>query len=274
MGSNDTITCWGNNNDGQADAPAGSFKDVSAGSAHSCAVRSDDTITCWGNNNEGRADAPTGSFKAVTAGGAHSCGLHSNGVIRCWGRWSVRTADPDGIGGSAGAYQPAVDALEVLGVFGGTGCADGSGLCPSDSLRRWEMAVWLVRVIEDDEPYRSVSRFDDVDDASWWAPYTERMAELSLTAGCKTEPLRFCPDSAVNRGQMAVFLVSAFELDAGPRAGFTDVGPTHSYVDAIDAIAAAGLTAGCALEPARYCPSLDVTRGQMATFLAQALGLI
>ena len=195
-------------------------------------------------------------------------------MIRCWGQSSVRTADPDGIGGSAGGHQPAVDAMEALGVFGGTGCADGSGLCPSEPLRRWEMAVWLVRVLDDDEPQRHVSRFDDVDAANWWTPYTERLAALSVTKGCKTKPLRFCPDIAVNRGQMAAFLVRAFELDAGPRVGFDDVDPAHTFVDEIDALAAARVTVGCAVDPARYCPSDAVTRGQMAAFLARALGLI
>ena len=66
--SDDTITCWGNNEGGQADAPAGSFKAVTAGVGHSCGLRSDDTITCWGYNEDGQADAPAGSFKAVTAG--------------------------------------------------------------------------------------------------------------------------------------------------------------------------------------------------------------
>ena len=214
-------------------------------------------------------------FKAVTAGYRHSCGLRSDGVIVCWGSISMRTADPVSGGGSVDVFHLAADALEELGVLEGTGCADGSGLCPSEPLRRWEMAVWLVRVLDDDEPQRSVSRFDDVDAASWWAPYTERLAELSVTSGCSTESLRFCPEGPVTRGQMAAFLVRAFELDAGPRAGFVDVAPTDTFADDIDALAAAGVTVGCsAVEPARYCPRDIVPRGQMAVFLARALGLI
>lgn len=41
----------------------------------------------------------------------------------------------------------------------------------------------------------------------------------------------------------------------------------------IEAIAAAGITTGCALSPARFCPAQPVTRGQMAAFLTRALGL-
>ena len=220
--------------------------------------------------------APAGSFKAVTAGNLeHSCGLRSNDTIVCWGGSSIWTTNPGGSGGSADVFQLAVDALDELGVLGGTGCADGSGLCPSEPLRRWEMAVWLVRVLDDDEPQRTVSRFDDVDAASWWAPYTERLAELKVTRGCATEHPRFCPEDAVTRAQMAAFLVRSFELEAGPRAGFVDVAPTDTFADDIDALAAAKVTVGCStVEPPQYCPRAAVSRGQMAVFLARALGLI
>ncbi len=84
--SSGTITCWGQNVNGQADAPAGTFKAVDAGYVHSCGLRSNDTITCWGYNYYGQADAPAGTFKAVTAGTTvHSCGLRSSGTITCWG---------------------------------------------------------------------------------------------------------------------------------------------------------------------------------------------
>ena len=175
--------------------------------------------------------------------------------------------------GDAGVHHPAVDALGELGVFDGTGCADGSGLCPSEPLRRWEMAVWLVRVLDDEPPQRSGSRFADVDDAAWWASYTERLAELGVTRGCATEPLRFCPDRAVTRGQMAAFLVRAFELDDGPLAGFLDVALSHTFAADINALAASRVTVGCVAEPPQYCPRDSVSRGAMATFLARALKL-
>ncbi|WP_420621189.1 hypothetical protein [Candidatus Poriferisodalis sp.] len=34
------------------------FTSVSAGTWHSCGVRSDATVTCWGDNKHGQADAP------------------------------------------------------------------------------------------------------------------------------------------------------------------------------------------------------------------------
>ena len=172
-----------------------------------------------------------------------------------------------------GVHQPGIDALEAEGVFEGTGC--GGGLfCPGDPIQRWVMAVWLVRVLDVEDPAGSgLSRFSDVDASSWWAPYVERLAELEVTAGCATGPLRFCPDEVVTRGQMATFLVGAFGLEESPAAGFADTGG-NTHAGSIDALAAAGVTAGCATGPLRFCPGASVTRGQMATFVARAVGLV
>ena len=273
--SNDTITCWGRNPFGQTVAHSGTFKAVTAGYGHSCGLRSNGAIVCWGYNEDGQTDAHSGTFKAVTAGGEHSCGLRSNGVIVCWGAPAMRTADPvGGVLGGAGVHQPAVDALYELGVFEGTGCVDGSGLCPSEPMRRWEMAVWLVRALDQVEPPAvGESSFADVDFEKWWLPHVERLAELEVTKGCLVGPLRFCPDRSVTRAQMAAFLVRALDLESAEPAGFTDTAGNTHETD-IDALAAARVTAGCATGPLRYCPERSVTRAEMATFLARALGLV
>ena len=174
---------------------------------------------------------------------------------------------------NGGVHAPGIDALEGEGVFEGTECGEGL-FCGGDPIRRWVMAVWLVRVLDDtDPPGSGSSRFADVDPTMWWAPFVERLAELGVTAGCATGPLRFCPGEAVSRGQMATFLVRAFGLEGGESAGFSDTaGNTHA--GSIDALAAAGVTAGCGRGPLRFCPGASVTRGQMATFVARAVGLV
>ena len=52
---------------------------------------------------------------------------------------------------------------------------------------------------------------------------------------------------------------------------FLDVPPTHPFYRAIEALAASGITAGCGA--GNFCPGLTLTRGEMAAFLARALGL-
>ena len=168
-------------------------------------------------------------------------------------------------------HEPAIDALAERGVLAETDC--GSGLiCPGEPISRWVMAVWLVRALGE-SPSEAPTRFSDVDPDAWWAPYVERLAEMRVTQGCATGPARYCPNQSVTRGQMSTFIARAFDLEPAPTAGFFD---TFGHVHAanIDALAGAGITAGCATEPARYCPDDPVTRGQMSTFLARALRLV
>ena len=161
----------------------------------------------------------------------------------------------------------AVRTLSAEGVLDGTGCGRGR-LCPDDHLLRWEMAVWLIRVVDDGADPRPTrrSRFSDVDADAWWSPHVERLADLGITEGCKAEPLSYCPDEPVTRAQMASFLVRAFKLRRAGSAGFEDTaGNVHARN--IDAIYAAEITIGCASIPLMYCPGRYTTRAQMARFL-------
>ena len=86
------IECWGDNEDGQTDAPGGSFSAVSAGGSlinvgggHTCGLRPSGAVVCWGYNNVGQTDAPGGSFSAVSTGGLHTCGLRPSSAVVCWG---------------------------------------------------------------------------------------------------------------------------------------------------------------------------------------------
>ena len=53
MRTNDTVACWGRDAYGQARAPAGAFKSVSAGADHTCGVRTDEIVACWGRDGYG-----------------------------------------------------------------------------------------------------------------------------------------------------------------------------------------------------------------------------
>lgn len=172
-----------------------------------------------------------------------------------------------------GVHKPAIDALAEQALFEGTLCADDN-FCPGEAIKRSTVAVWLIRALEGGEPSAiDASRFADVEADDWPAPYIERLAEIEITVGCRPEPLRYCPDRTVTRGQMASFLVRAFDLEAADATGFTDIeGNTHEAN--INALAAADITVGCRQDPLLYCPTRAVTRAQTATFLARALGIV
>ncbi|MYC85460.1 MAG: hypothetical protein F4X18_08080 [Acidimicrobiia bacterium] len=172
-----------------------------------------------------------------------------------------------------GTHRPAIDALRDEGILDGTECGPDL-FCPLQPIKRWMMAVWLVRALDGADPGAATeSRFTDAPPDRWWTPYVERLAELEVTRGCDTRPARFCPYDLVTRGQMASFLTRAFDLRGGLPSGFVDTaGSTHA--DAIDAVAAAGITRGCWALPPRYCPSSNTTKGEMSTLLERALRLV
>ncbi len=66
---------------------------------------------------------------------------------------------------------------------------------------------------------------------------------------------------------MAVFLYRALELSDATEDVFDD-DEYSPYEGEINAVAAAGITVGCA--EGRFCPNDPVSRGQMASFLARA----
>ena len=172
-----------------------------------------------------------------------------------------------------GVHGPGIGALDAQGILDGTQCDDGL-ICPDEPIQRWVIAVWLARALDGKEPLGTASsRFTDVDTGEWWQPHVERLAELGVTSGCTADPASFCPHEPATRAQMATFLARAFGLGPGPATGFVDIaGNVHAA--SIRALAAARVTAGCATDPVRYCPDDAGTRGQMATLLARALGLV
>jgi len=59
--------------------------------------------------------------------------------------------------------------------------------------------------------------------------------------------------------------------DPPATATFGDVPASHPFYQFVEALAASGVTAGCA--GGNFCPDAPLTRGQMAVFLSKALGL-
>src|SRR2546428_13907003 len=58
---------------------------VSAGFLHTCGVTTDGTLACWGDNRNGQASPPSGTFTAPGAGAAHTARVRTNGALACWG---------------------------------------------------------------------------------------------------------------------------------------------------------------------------------------------
>ena len=85
-----------------------------------------------------------------------------------------------------------------------TGCQTGPlRYCPDDSVTRAQMASFLARAfaLEAAAPAGFADTGGDTHEAN-----IDALAAAGITTGCKTNPLRYCPDQPVTRAQMATFL--------------------------------------------------------------------
>jgi hypothetical protein len=112
--------------------------------------------------------------------------------------------------------------------------------------------------------------FLDVPQTDSFHDYVEKIFRAGITAGCGGGS--YCPDAAVTRAQMAVFLLKAEHgsgyLPPSCAGVFGDVPCPSLFADWIEQLSHEGITAGCG--SGNYCPSTPVTRAQMAVFLLKA----
>ena len=138
--------------------------------------------------------------------------------------------------------------------------------------------IWVTQVYRlpiGEAPPTQVSNasgFSDVPAGHTFEADIISIAIADITRGCGGD--RYCPARAVTRAEMATFLTRAAGLKPSTTSRFTDVPSTNVHRADINAIAAAGITAGCnPPKNDRFCPDDPVTRDQMASFLVRAKGL-
>ncbi|MBK9646669.1 MAG: hypothetical protein IPO67_16210 [Deltaproteobacteria bacterium] len=114
-----TVGCWGEDDDGQAAVPPdnqGAVTALSVGNRHTCAIDAAGALRCWGAPGAWLAEGVGGAWVLVAAGKDLTCAVDLDGVLTCWGRlprprrWTGSTLSPGG--GSLGLC--AADADELL----------------------------------------------------------------------------------------------------------------------------------------------------------------
>ena len=155
--------------------------------------------------------------------------------------------------------------ITVLAAEGITsGCTAGL-YCPRQAVTRGQFATFLDRALGLPD---GSGTFADVPEGHPHAAGIGAVTSAGIALGCA--PARYCPADALTRGQMASLLQRALGLPDGP-SRFADAPDDYAHARGVRAIAAAGITGGCAAE--RFCPARPVTRAQMASFLVRALDL-
>lgn len=157
--SDGTLWCWGYNRLGQIGEGSfgaiqnrplqvGSDTDwasVTAGYAHTCALRTDHTLWCWGDSTMGQtgtgkigsevAPAQVGDnsdWTGVSTGYAHTCGTRDNGTLWCWGENGYGQLGVSGTGQTSPVRVGDDDSWTAVGSGSDSVCAlrtDGSVWC-------------------------------------------------------------------------------------------------------------------------------------------------
>jgi hypothetical protein len=127
--------------------------------------------------------------------------------------------------------------------------------------------------------------FTDVPRSQPFYKKIETLLHHGITSGCS--PTEFCPGQEISRGQLAVFVAKGLAKSAAnvPTSGtvgdapydcstggvslFTDVAPTDTFCRHIHYVASKNVDAGC--EAGLFCPGDNLSRLQMASFVARAL---
>jgi hypothetical protein len=109
----------------------------------------------------------------------------------------------------------AADWIEELAGLGVTGGCGGDNYCPDAPVTRAQMAVFLLKMLLGSgyTPPAATGVFDDVPVGAFADAWIEDLFGRGITGGCNASPPLYCPNTANNRGQMAVFLVKTFNLE-------------------------------------------------------------
>jgi len=167
--------------------------------------------------------------------------------------------------------------IENLFHSGATGGCGTGVYCPSGTVTRAQMAVFLLKGKFGSNhvpPPATGTVFLDVHIGDFAADWIEELAGLGITGGCGGG--NYCPTQPVTRAQMAVFLLKAEHGSAYVpplcMGIFADVPcPGSTFAPWVEQLANEGITAGCG--GGNYCPNNPNIRGQMAVFLVKVYGM-
>ena len=203
-------------------------------------------------------------------------------------------ADEVGAGGPSFADVPAshwayadIEKLYRGGYVVGCQATPERKYCPEATLSRAEAAVFVVRghhtaSFLPPEPNPSDLHFADVARGTWYAKWVEQLWQDGFSAGCASDPLRFCPDVPHTRAEATVFFVRMLKgkdyLPGEPASlPYADVAPGTWYRKWVAAAYDAGLTRDCEDPPNRgddrFRPEESITRAEAACMMVKAKDL-
>ncbi len=146
-----------------------------------------------------------------------------------------------------------------------SGYADGS-FKPNEAVTRGQAATMISRALGLNGTQRATT-FKDVSKSNAASGHIQSAVDKGIIQGFSDGTFR--PNQKVTRGQMAIFLVRAFNLTETTAVKFKDVSKSSAAYPYIGKLLAAKITSGYSDNTFR--PDQAVTRGQFSAFMARAL---
>ncbi|MGY4796015.1 DUF6612 family protein [Lysinibacillus fusiformis] len=142
---------------------------------------------------------------------------------------------------------------------------------PSQDVTRGQAAKMIASAFQLTTTDMTVENpnFKDVDSSSPFYKAIVTLVNLGVVQGYEDDTFR--PDDTITRGQMAIMVAEAAGLTAEGKSPFTDVQQNSPFADAVTALYEAGIAKG--VSATEFGVDKNVTRGQLATFIVNALGL-
>ena len=104
----------------------------------------------------------------------------------------------------------------------------------------------------------------------------EALYQAGYTAGCRVNPLMYCPDATMNRGESAVFVergihTASYDPPAPSTQVFADMALDSWAAKWVNGLWQDQYTAGCGTNPLVYCPWQGHTRAEGCVFYLRML---
>jgi hypothetical protein len=156
-----------------------------------------------------------------------------------------------------------------------------NSLVPNADMAHWgRLAIGLLALMVLLHPLRAglaadpsadsqtvTASFSDVPPTHWAFGYIEALYRQGYVSGCDQNPLRYCPEQALTRSEIAVFITRGeYGLEYPPAEPssppFDDVPTGTWYAKWVQVLKDDGFTAGCSLDGQNYCPEAAHTRAE------------
>jgi hypothetical protein len=165
------------------------------------------------------------------------------------------------------ASQP-IEQFARAGVISGCG-ASPRRFCPEASITRAEAAVFVERAVRGAaaQPVSPATvPFSDVPADRWEAAWVVQAWAHGYIAGCGVDPIRFCPDAPLSRGEAARLLArlgsASAQATSAVQLGLVDVPPDRAAD--VEAVVRGGWMSLCqGGADRRFCPDEQVTRADL-----------